>query len=273
MITKILLTCEKLYKSVLSNKIQFLDDYKHITLDDMNEVKLLNRVDTKFVFKISQLDTLLKLLINDFDVVEIKNEVSIAYESLYFDTDKLDAYYQHHRGKGERFKIRFRNYVSSKLCFLEIKKKHKGRTIKERIKVDGFEKELSTNSLNFINSKMNISEKSLKSILQVDYNRITLVNKNREERITLDLNLKFKKGDADYLLDEIVIAELKQKKVNRTSKFYKTVKKLQIRNIRISKFCTGVILSNRGLKYNNFKEKLLYINKLTNGYIIRNITA
>ena len=250
-----------------------LKSYNHITLDDMNEVKLLNRVDTKFVFKISQLDELLEQLKEDYDVLEIKSEVAVAYESLYFDTKNLDAYYQHHRGKGERYKVRFRNYVSSKLCFLEVKKKHKGRTVKNRVRVDSMEKELSANSIKFIASHVNIGNKDLKSAIQIDYKRITLVNKDRSERITLDLDLTFKKEGLEKSLKSIVIAELKQKKISRVSKFYQTVKQLQIRNIRISKYCTGIILMNKKIKYNLFKEKLLHINKLTNGDIIANIAA
>lgn len=239
----------------------------------MNEVKLLNRVDTKFVFEIGKLKRLLEQLKDVYDVLEIKNEIAISYESLYFDSNDFFAFNQHQRGKGERFKIRFRNYVSSKLCFLEVKKKHKGRTVKSRIKVGGFEDKLSPESLSFISSQIDISQINLQSAIQIDYRRITLVNKNRSERITLDLDLTFKHNGVEKVLNQIVIAELKQQKINRTSTFYQTVKRLQIRNVRISKYCTGIILLNKNLRYNSFKEKLLYINKLTNGDIIRSIAA
>lgn len=239
----------------------------------MNEVKLLNRVDTKFVFKTSKLDILLELLKDEYDVLEIKNEIATSYESLYFDSKDFFAFKQHQRGKGERFKVRFRNYVSSKLCFLEVKRKHKGRTVKSRIKVNGFENKLSNESLSFISSQIDVSNIALEAVIQINYNRITLVNKNRSERITLDLDLTLKHNGVEKILNQIVIAELKQQKINRTSTFYQTVKKLQIRNVSISKYCTGIILLNKNLNYNSFKEKLLYINKLTNGDIIRSIAA
>ena len=239
----------------------------------MKEVKLLNRVDTKFVFTINKLNSLLDKLNETYDVVEINNEVAVSYESLYFDTEKLDSYYQHQRGKGSRYKIRFRNYKSSNLTFLEVKKKHKGRTIKERIKVDRIEKNLSTINMDFISSILGDGIIGLKSVLLIYYDRITIVNKDRSERITLDLNLRFKNNEEEKIVNDIVIAELKQKNFNRSSVFYKAVKKLHIRNVRISKYCTGIILTNKGIKYNTFKEKLLYINKLTNGYINKHITA
>ena len=239
----------------------------------MDEVKLLNRVDTKFVFKASKLNDLLRLLDNDYDVLEIKEETAISYESLYFDTEDFFAFNQHQRGKGERFKIRFRKYVSSNLCFLEVKKKHKGRTIKNRICVDDLKDKLSESNMEFISSQVDLNDKKLKSVLQIDYKRITLVNKDRSERITLDLDLKVKNKKIEKKLESIIIAELKQKKISRTSKFYKAVKELHIRNVRISKYCTGIILTNKNLKYNTFKEKLLYINKLTNGDIIASIAA
>ena len=264
---------EDLIITKVYGELNILKDFNYISLEDMSEVKLLNRVDTKFVFNYSQLDQLLLLLKDDYDVLNIKGETAIAYESLYFDTDALSAYSEHHRGKGERFKIRFRNYVSSKLCFLEIKKKHKGRTIKNRIKVKGFENKLSEDALKFIQSHIDITGLNLKPILQIDYKRITLVNKDRSERITLDIDLTYKNKGEEKNLKEIVIAELKQQKISRMSKFYQTVKKLHIRNIRISKYCIGIILMYEKVKFNGFKEKLLYVDKLTNGNIFRSIAA
>ena len=55
------------------------------------------------------------------------------YKSLYYDTEDWKFYLDHHNGRVNRNKIRFREYVGSKLTFLEIKlKNNKGKTIKKR---------------------------------------------------------------------------------------------------------------------------------------------
>ena len=250
-----------------------INNFNKISLKDLNEVKLQNRIDTKFVFKYSKLNALLSTLESDYDMLLINNEADVFYKSQYFDTNNLDSFYDHHKGKNERFKIRIRNYVSSKLNFFEIKKKIKGRTVKSRIPVDNFSKEVTEKSADFISSKLNINTEKLTPSIQINYKRITLASKKRDERLTLDIQLTYINGEKKVILDDLVIAELKQSKLNRTSKFYIEAKKLQIRNLRISKYCTGIILTHNNIKYNNFKEKLLYINKLTNGDIIGNIAA
>lgn len=257
----------------MSLNISMLDAFKHITLDDIKTVKLLNRVDTKFVFEVSKVEALLKKLKNDYDVLKINNEVAVAYESQYFDTNELLSFSEHQRGKGNRFKIRMRKYISSKLSFLEVKMKIKGRTVKERIKINDLNKTLSEPQKDFVQKHLNDITLDLKPSLSVYYRRITLVNKDKSERITLDINLTYNRETENMVLGDIIIAELKQKKLSRTSLFYLTAKKLQIRNVRVSKYCTGIIMTRKGLKYNRFKEKLIYLNKLSNGYIARNIAA
>lgn len=250
-----------------------IKQFNHITLVDLDKVKLQNRVDKKYEFQLSQLENLLELLKSEYDVEEIIGEIAPFYKSHYFDTKNYQNYRQHLIGKGERHKVRIRNYVSSDLYFLEVKKKHQGRTVKSRIALDEYEKSLSNKSHDFISSQLTNFNQQLTSVLEINYNRIAFTNKARTDRVTLDINLAFQHNDEKISLEQIVIAEHKQLKVSHNSYFYKCIKCLQIRNIRISKYCTGMILKHPFLKYNRFKEKLLYVNKLTNGYIERNIAA
>ena len=106
----------------------------------------------------------------------------------------------------------------------------------------------------------------LKLILTNRFNRITLVGKKLNERLTLDLNLSFKSNGKQASLENIIIAELKQERVSRTSPFFKTMKALMIRPYRLSKYCIGVIelYGKQNVKYNRFKKKLLRIKKLEN---------
>ena len=63
-------------------------------------------------------------------------------------------------------------------------------------------------------------------------------------------------------IPHIVIAELKQGKANVGSDFVKIIKKQHVRPMGMSKYCIGTALLNKQLKSNNFKERILKINKL-----------
>src|SRR5690606_15545601 len=108
--------------------LNVLSQFRGISLEEMDRVKLMNRVDTKFAFRIELLPRLLEDLQGFYDVFEIEGTRLPSYESLYFDDDKFSFYHDHHNGKMSRFKVRFRKYVESNLHFLEIKHNFKGRT-------------------------------------------------------------------------------------------------------------------------------------------------
>jgi hypothetical protein len=50
--------------------------------------------------------------------------------------------------------------------------------------------------------------------------------------------------------------------MNRSSDFMRIAKELYILPIRISKYCISTLELNPELKYNRFKEKVLFLNKL-----------
>lgn len=164
-----------------------LNNFTPISLKEMDRVKLQNRVDTKFVFETKLLPKILTDIKDDYAVLEIKGLRYNNYKTLYFDTEALTCYLQHHNGKANRYKIRFRNYVESKLNFLEIKlKNNKGRTIKFRTQTDSIETDLSDQSKSFIRESTFFNGEELMPVLWNNFTRITLVNKTINERLTID---------------------------------------------------------------------------------------
>jgi hypothetical protein len=245
----------------LTETNQILAGFSPISLEEMDSVKLLNRVDTKFVLSREQLTQILPELSKFYQVLEIQGLRSARYQSLYFDTPKLKYYLNHHNGKPNRFKVRIRKYLDSNLCFLEIKHKKKGRTDKKRIVISDFEEELSENSVAFIHKHIK-SKPILHTTLWNTFERITLVNNELKERLTLDLGLNFTWDGKQYGYNDIVIAELKQEMSDRMSPSYATFKNHAIRENRMSKYCIGMGLIYRDLKINNFKKKYILLNKL-----------
>lgn len=233
-----------------------------ISLAEMDSVALMKRTDTKFIIHEKDLIAVLKSIQNKYRVLEINNNRILTYASLYFDTPSKKFYLDHHNRKVNRTKVRMRKYVESDLCFLEIKQKDgKGKTTKSRIPIDDFETDLSDNSIEFIE---NTTQESfdLEPIIWNKFNRITLVNIENKERLTIDLNLSFKIKKAYKTYKNLVIIEVKQERFSRTSPIVKQLKLKQINPYKISKYCIGMISVYRDLKYNRFKSKLMKVNKL-----------
>lgn len=229
----------------------------------MDAVSLLKRTDTKFVIHASSLPAVLKESKREYQVLEIDEKRIMNYSSLYFDTPKFKFYYDHHNQRANRIKIRQRKYVDSNLTFLEIKKKNgKGETNKTRIKIDDFEKELSTSSKEFI-EQITEQKLTLQPRLWNNFNRITLVNLTDNERVTIDLGLSYTLNKKESNYKKIVIVEVKQSEFNRTSSIIQTLKKYNYNPYSISKYCVGIVNLYDNVKYNLFKKKLLKLKKMT----------
>lgn len=243
---------------------EVLVDFEPISLLEMDRVKLMNRVDTKFAFSTVELFNFLPLLAKNYVILEIKETRTPFYESLYLDDSQFTFFKDHHNGKTNRFKVRYRKYVESNLTFLEIKHKVKGRTDKSRIKVDNIPLDLLEKHTDFIEGIVT-TDLTLKPVMWNSFHRITLVNKTENERLTIDFDLRFKWNDKIQNFENLIIAELKQENVNRNSPFYQLMKSRFIRPYRLSKYCLGSIeLYGDSLKFNRFKKKLLQLKKINN---------
>ena len=82
--------------------------------------------------------------------------------------------------------------------------------------------------------------------------------------MTIDLNLGFKsyENNNEENIPHLIIAEVKQEKASSNSDFIKAIREHHIRQSSMSKYCVGTALLNKDLKQNNFKERILKINKL-----------
>ncbi|MBL7921756.1 MAG: polyphosphate polymerase domain-containing protein [Bacteroidia bacterium] len=248
-----------------------LNSFTAITLKEMDGVKLMDRTDTKFTFKMELLPEILKAIEPFYKCLHIESKVMSSYKTLYYDTSGLMLYNKHHNGELNRYKIRHRTYVDSNLGYLEVKfKNNKGRTIKERIKEKEAAAVFNEKSHNFLSGELPFDPNTLVPIVWVNYSRITLVNKQSAERLTIDINLEFKKDDQSTVLDNLVIAEVKQEK-KKPSPFIKTMKKLRVREGSISKYCFAIAFMHDGAKKNNFKEKLLALKHIIDYDTITNI--
>ncbi len=247
------------------NNIQKIISYFNaISLQKVCDINLMNRIDTKFIFNITELNDILKKASKKYNILEINNSRILDYKTQYFDTKNFDMYLAHQNKKLNRFKIRKRKYMISNIIFFEIKfKSNKGRTIKERIKIKNFSNELSDDIKKFIERKTSFNCSNLRQSLLIDFSRITLIHKKQKEKITIDININYKYNTKNINLPFLVITEVKSEKHNK-SDFIEILKKQKIYKQNISKYTIGILLLNKGIKYNNFKEKLLTLSKIAN---------
>lgn len=242
--------------------------FEPISLKEMDNVKLMDRVDVKYVIPIQILPKVLLEARDKYRILEVENKRLCNYETLYYDTADLQLYNSHLKNRANRYKIRSRNYVDSDLRFFEIKfKNNKGRTVKTRIKRETINQQMDIDSTEFLRQSTPLSHLDFTGIMWVDYTRITLVSIQSLERLTIDLKLTFRNSSNSKVYPEIAIAEVKQEKASG-SPFIDIMKQFHIRQGSISKYCLGIISLFEGIPYNTFKPHLQRIHKLINQYDI-----
>ena len=256
----------------MNNKLSILlDRMKSVSLDDIENVRLMNRQDMKFTISFDKILPVLEKAIDNYSVLEIKGKRILTYKTTYLDTHNWSMYLAHHNNKLNRYKIRYREYLDTETKYLEVKfKNNKDRTIKDRIKIKEGKADTDDKSSKFIHKKTPFSFTELEQKVNNRFSRVTLVNNFEKERITIDFALEFINDDKIILLDDIVIVEIKQEK-NFSSEFQKLLHNASIHPFGISKYCLGTILFNNSIKYNRFKRNLLTLNKISNGHIFPHV--
>lgn len=242
---------------------EILATYDPITLAEMDGVQLLDRTDTKFVFSEGDLPGVLERIAPDYRCLEVNGVRGTSYRSLYFDSADDRSYFDHHNGRTFRSKVRFREYVGSGLCFLEVKRKTgRGRTDKARQKVAMIPTELDATQAAYAEEKSGMTG-PFEAKLWNHFTRFTLVGRARPERLTIDHSLRFTDANGDRSLAGICIAELKQEHVDRRSPFAEAMRALGNRPSGMSKYCIGTVLLRPDLKHNTFNEVLRKLDRLS----------
>lgn len=242
-----------------------INDFASIGLAEMSGVELLERTDTKYLFTEDRLDDVLRSLLPHYRMLTIDGARGTDYHSLYFDTDDLRSYREHHNGRTFRSKVRFREYAGSGLCFLEVKRSNgRGGTSKIRMRAAAITQALDGEQQRFVNSIRPPQGGPLRPVLWNHYHRITLVANDRPERLTIDRALRFNDDDGEGSLGALCIAELKQSRGDRGSRFTSVMRALGIRPGGLSKYCVGLTMLDPLLKHNRFNPALRAVDRLLN---------
>ncbi|MBP1929971.1 hypothetical protein J2741_002567 [Methanolinea mesophila] len=241
-----------------------LGEFERISLGELDATRalLLTRMERKHLMSVSQCGALLRRIRGSYRVLEVQDTRVSRYETLYFDNASFVTYIQHHNGKGNRYKLRFRHYESSGDTYLEVKKKsNRGSTEKTRIRtgwpVSGFLPE----HLDFLKSAFPYDCREFRPVLLTEYDRFTLVSKTSPERITFDTGVSFWDGRRTISYPDLVICEVKFEKGTRNSPALSELHDMGIRKQGFSKYCIGASLLYDRLKHNRFKPTLLSLSR------------
>lgn len=209
-----------------------------ISLQEAKDIKLMNRIDKKYIINFNQFCSLSNYIEdNYYIVVNEKDEYLLKYKSIYFDTNSFEMYNDHENKVKNRQKIRIREYSNGDK-YLEIKtKKSEDFTKKIRIELKDYNIDSYTD---WINKNLKYSTSELKPKIEIDFYRLTLINKDKTERITIDFELTFKNyiTKKELKIKEIII-EVKKTYEENTS-FENELNKFDIYPSKFSKYHIGI---------------------------------
>lgn len=239
-----------------------------ISLEQLNvSASMLIRRDNKYVIREDQLQPAWGELARQFDILEIDGKRDFTYETCYFDDPVHTSYFDHHRGRRQRCKVRMRQYVDAQLCFAEIKLKGKrGLTVKQRIAcpMDQYGA-LDESSLVQIRSIYRDLygrdfDQALDPVVWMRYRRMTLVAKQGGERMTIDRCMVFSDASGSHQIDEdLVIVETKSGNANGIAD--KILRSLhQHPTNGASKYCVSMAVLRKISKYNKLLPALRKLN-------------
>ena len=241
-----------------------------ISLEEMDAVKLMNRVDTKYLTQEATLLQVLQDALNSgYRALEVGGGKIAGYRTVYYDTPEQQMYLNHHNKRLVRQKVRTREYLDSGDSYLEIKRKNNhGRTKKKRIGIT--ESELNDFSgdafaTDYLAGHSAYTAEEIFPALTTGFRRITLVNPAKTERLTIDTAMHFENwrtGRCNDLRDAVII-ELKQDG-RAQSRMKGILLDRRVKPLRISKYCIGTTLTDPAIKHNRFKEKVRAIEKIIN---------
>ena len=233
--------------------------FQPISLSEMGGIKLMNRTDTKFVTSIDKLMQLLQMAGDEYLVQEIDGKRNMSYATIYYDSEDYAFYNAHHDGHAGRQKVRVRSYVDSHQSFLEIKTKdNHGKTYKSRISAD------DASAQGFLRQNLHLDPQLLEQKIENSFCRITLVNKAKTERLTIDTDLSFQNLTTGLKcsLPQLAIIELKRDGL-QPSTILPMLRKLRIHPCGFSKYCIGEALTNPSLRTNRMKPRLQQFKKFS----------
>jgi hypothetical protein len=184
---------------------------------------------------------------DDYHILAAGSTGWARYETCYFDTPELDAFHEHVRGRRPRYKVRIRHHVDRQRSFLEVKRKtNGGKTEKARRDRPYRDTVLTADDRAFVGQNSGLPVDALEAAVWTNFRRATFVGVADNERITVDVGLRFMKEGAPEEGVAFGIIELKQPRIMHSTPAMQLLRKLGIREQSLSKYCAAVAKVHEG---------------------------
>lgn len=223
-----------------------LTRFAPIALDALGAAQLLDRIDTKFLVEADAIGPLLAACVGDYQILDIGGLRRFRYETTYLDAPGLPLFRAHVALRPERCKVRTRRYAPSGERWFEVKQRVRtGRTNKIRVRLPDTAEDdpahwPALDAPPFDGIDLGVDPTALRPILDVRYERITLVAKDLSERVTIDLDLSWERDGRRVEAPDCVLVELKQA-ARRTSVAWRALRDFGAVDESVSKYCLGVV--------------------------------
>lgn len=222
---------------------------------------LLRRIDTKFAHSSARVAAILERLTDDYAVLPAGDSLVARYETLYFDSPDFRCFTEHLRGRRPRYKVRMRHYLDRDVSYLEVKQKtNANRTVKWRRPIDFRSTTLTDEDRLFLEEHCPWAQ-GMQRALWTNFHRVTLVGLHTMERVTIDLDLSFERGQERAALDGGVIVEVKQDRFDSRSPILLALRANEVRPLSISKYCAAATLLVPGARSHRYRPRLRALRK------------
>jgi hypothetical protein len=225
--------------------------------------ELQTRIDRKYFVPATAFQALTHELDATFRVLDIEGTRTFGYESVYFDDPGLATYRAHLQRRRLRFKVRTRTYVDSGLCMFEVKLAGaRGQTVKLRIPHPVEHRHVLTEQAH-AHLATALGEAFgrpppavMQPVLSTTYRRTTFVSGSGEMRLTCDVGLVCRGGGGALRAgDAHVLVESKSMSPGGSA-VDRLLRRLGVRETRVSKYAVGVGALHRGLPANPWHRTL-----------------
>ncbi len=250
----------------LHEAISIVGSMSPISLNEIKALALLDRLDVKFILNTTQLAQILHRIRGQYRVLEINDVRPGRYLTTYFDTPDYQMFQAHHNGSRVRHKVRWRWYIDSDLVFLEVKEKtNRERTVKTRTVLPAPPLQLGDVAPGWMPASLVVEPHALQPVVWNRFQRVTLADFERQERITIDINLEFGRDEQVIPFPNLVIVEVKQRKYSLASPIGRELHRLQLHPTHVSKYCVAMAMLYPHLKHNRFKPILRRLSAVSEG--------
>lgn len=219
-----------------------------IGLDELAErAALQTRRDRKYLVPVDALAELLAGLEPGARVLQVAGRRRFRYESVYFDTRRLDCYLAAAHGRRRRFKVRTRCYLDTDDCFVEVKTHGpRGVTVKARSPyAPGGRATLDDGGWAFARAALGAAAVpppagALVPTLVTRYDRVTVLLPSTDARATVDTDLVWQAADGGpgRALGRLAVVETKTGAT--PSSLDRLLWRSGRRPVRLSKYGTGM---------------------------------